>query len=203
MQKTKHHIKHQYTLYLELLSTKHYKHTLKHYITQVELLLIKLDLEALFQERFKTTYQKEYTGTKTHFTNPVEMREFYDDGVAILNWIKKKSGGLFSIKNVRLLGIELPLIYKVSNNIYYKAFIDFALYDMDLNKLYIYDIKTSKGSWSDKQKKDNMDSMLNKSMSNFSSLSEKYLNNQNIQFPESKFPTPYIVTGKQIGRGHV
>lgn len=114
----------------------------------------KLDLEALFQERFKTTYQKEYIGTKTHFTNPVEMREFYDDGVAILNWIKKKSGGLFSIKNVRLLGIELPLIYKVSNNIYYKAFIDFALYDMDLNKLYIYDIKTSKGSWSDKQKKD-------------------------------------------------
>ena len=28
------------------------------------------------------------------------------------------------------------------------------MYDEDLNKIYIYDIQTSKGSWSDKQKKD-------------------------------------------------
>ena len=114
----------------------------------------KIDLEALFQERFKAVYQKEYEGTKTHFTNPSEMRDFYDDGVAILNWIKKKSGGLFTTRNVRLLGIELPLLLKISNNIYYKAFIDFALYDEDLNKLYIYDIKTSTRGWSDHEKKD-------------------------------------------------
>ena len=69
----------------------------------------KMDLEALFQERFRAVYQKEYEGTKTHFTNPAEMRDFYDDGIAILQWIKKKSGGLFTTRNVRLLGIELPL----------------------------------------------------------------------------------------------
>lgn len=114
----------------------------------------KIDLEALFQERFRAIYQKEYEGTKSHFTNPTEMREFYEDGIAILQWIKKKSGGLFSIKNVRLLGIELPLLIKIANNIYYKAFIDFALYDEDLKKLYIYDIKTSTRGWSNYEKKD-------------------------------------------------
>lgn len=114
----------------------------------------KIDLEALFQERFRAVYQKEYEGTKSHFTNPTEMREFYEDGIAILQWIKKKSGGLFSIKNVRLLGIELPLLIKISNNIYYKAFIDFALYDEDLKKLYIYDIKTSTRGWKDHEKQD-------------------------------------------------
>ena len=82
------------------------------------------------------------------------MRDFFDDGIAILNWIKKKSGGLFTTRNVRLLGIELPLLVKIANNIYYKAFIDFALYDEDLNKLYIYDIKTSTRGWSDHEKRD-------------------------------------------------
>ena len=114
----------------------------------------KIDLEALFQERFRAIYQKEYEGTKSHFTNPTEMREFYEDGIAILQWIKKKSGGLFTTRNVRLLGIELPLLLKIANNVYYKAFIDFALYDEDLNKLYIYDIKTSTRGWSDNEKKD-------------------------------------------------
>lgn len=114
----------------------------------------KMDLEALFQERFRAVYQKEYEETKTHFTNPAEMRDFYDDGIAILQWIKKKSGGLFTTRNVRLLGIELPLLLKIANNVYYKAFIDFALYDEDLNKIYIYDIKTSTRGWSDYEKKD-------------------------------------------------
>jgi len=116
----------------------------------------KLDLENIFTERLKDNYRKEFESTKSHFSSSDEMKEFFDDGIAILDWIKKKNTVLFTIKNVKLLGIELPLIYKISNGLYYKAFIDFALYDEDLDKIYIYDIKTSKGSWSDKQKKDDI-----------------------------------------------
>ena len=43
---------------------------------------------------------------------------------------------------------------KVQNNLFYKAFIDFALYDEDLDKIYIYDIKTSTRGWSDNDKRD-------------------------------------------------
>lgn len=132
--------------------------TLQEYInvmyTQTKAAAKRMDLSALLQERFKTIYQKEYESTKTHFTTPEEMREFYEDGVTILDWIKKKSNALFTTKNVKLLGIELPLLIKTANNLYFKAFIDFVLYDEDLNKIYIYDIKTSTRGWSDKEKKD-------------------------------------------------
>jgi len=57
---------------------------------------------------------------------------------------------------MRLLGIEIPLLLKVGNNLFYKAFIDFALYDEDLDKIYIYDIKTSTRGWSDYDKKDDI-----------------------------------------------
>ena len=114
----------------------------------------KMDLEALFQERFRKIYAEEYKAAGNHFTTAKEMGEFFDDATAILNFIKKNRNKLFTIRKVKLLGIELPLILKITNNIYYKAFIDFALYDEDLNKIYIYDIKTSTRGWSDYEKKD-------------------------------------------------
>ena len=114
----------------------------------------KMDLEMMFQDKFSETYTKEYKAAGNHFTTPIQMGEFFGDAINILQFIKKNRNKLFTIRNVRLLGIELPLLLKLSNNLYYKAFIDFALYDMDLNKVYIYDIKTSTRGWSDKEKRD-------------------------------------------------
>jgi hypothetical protein len=114
----------------------------------------KLDLEAIFQERFREVYSKEYKAAGAHFSNAEEMGSFFDDGITMLTWIRKNRNRLFTIRKMRLLGIELPLLLKIANNIYYKAFIDFALYDEDLNKVYIYDIKTSTRGWSDNEKRD-------------------------------------------------
>jgi hypothetical protein len=114
----------------------------------------KMDLESLFQERFREVYSKEYKAAGAHFSTAEEMGSFFDDGIAILKWIKTRRNKLFTIRKMKLLGIELPLLLKLSNNIYYKAFIDFALYDEDLNKVYIYDIKTSTRGWSDYEKRD-------------------------------------------------
>ena len=114
----------------------------------------KMDLESLFQERFREVYAKEYKASGAHFTDAAEMSEFFDDGIAILKWLKSRRNKIFTIRKMKLLGIELPLLLKLANNIYYKAFIDFALYDEDLNKVYIYDIKTSTRGWSDNEKRD-------------------------------------------------
>jgi hypothetical protein len=114
----------------------------------------KMDLESLFQERFREVYANEYKASGSHFTNAEEMGEFFDDGIAILKWLKSRRNKIFTIRKMKLLGIELPLLLKLANNIYYKAFIDFALYDEDLNKVYIYDIKTSTRGWSDNEKRD-------------------------------------------------
>jgi hypothetical protein len=114
----------------------------------------RINLEELFQERFREIYSKEYKSSGAHFTTSSEMNSFYEDAVAILDWIKKRRNKLFTIRNMVLLGIEMPLLINISNNVYYKAFLDYAVYDIDLNKIYIYDIKTSTRGWSDYEKKD-------------------------------------------------
>ena len=114
----------------------------------------RMDLETLFTERFREVYRKEYEKVGEHFSNPLEMRDFFDDGIAILSWIKARRNKLFTIRKVKLLGIELPLLVGVSKNIFLKGFIDFILYDTELNKVYIYDIKTSTRGWGEREKKD-------------------------------------------------
>jgi hypothetical protein len=112
------------------------------------------DIISLFNERFKATYKKEFESTKQHFSNPDEMREFYEDGVNILEWFKKHRSQFFTTRNVVLLGIEMPLMVGLTKNLFLKGYIDFVLYDKDLDKVYIYDIKTSRSGWNDKAKKD-------------------------------------------------
>jgi hypothetical protein len=114
------------------------------------------DIVALFNERFKSIYKSEFEKTKQHFSNPDEMREFYEDGVNILEWFKKHRSQFFTTRNVVLLGIEIPLMVGLSKNLFLKGYIDFILYDKDLDKIYIYDIKTSRSGWNDKAKKDDI-----------------------------------------------
>jgi hypothetical protein len=114
----------------------------------------RMNLIELFQDKFREVYSKEYKAAGAHFTNPVQMGEFFEDAIAILNFIQKNRNKLFTIRKMRLLGIEIPLLLNVANNIFLKGFIDFVLYDEDLDKVYIYDIKTSTRGWSDSEKRD-------------------------------------------------
>lgn len=114
----------------------------------------RMDLEELFQSNFSQVYAKEYKKMGSHFTSPQEMGEFYEDAIAILKWIKKNRNVLFSIRKMKLLGIEIPILMNISNNMFLKGFIDFVLYDETLDKIYIYDIKTSTRGWGDSDKKD-------------------------------------------------
>ena len=114
----------------------------------------RIDLEELFTEHFKKVYKTEYEKAGEHFSTPSEMRDFFDDGIAILKWIKTRRNILFTIRKVKLLGIEMPLLVGLTKNIYLKGYIDFILYDTELNKVYIYDIKTSTRGWGEREKKD-------------------------------------------------
>jgi hypothetical protein len=112
------------------------------------------DIIGMFNERFRAVYKEQFESSKQHFSNPDEMREFYDDGVNILEWFKKHRSQFFTTRNVVLLGIEMPLMVGLTKNLFLKGYIDFVLYDKDLDKVYIYDIKTSRSGWNDKAKKD-------------------------------------------------
>lgn len=117
-----------------------------------------INIEEYFEERFRENYAKGYKDNKNvHFSSPKEMREFYDDGLAILDFVKKRRVEYFSLKNYYLVGVEIPIVIapnKTHNNVLFNGFIDLVLYHEPTETFIIYDIKTSRGSWTEKQKKD-------------------------------------------------
>ena len=114
-----------------------------------------MDLEELFQEKFIGLYKEGYKQNKdTHYSSPEELREFFEDGVAILEFLKKKRKQYFGNRGWHLAGIELPIVMNVGRNLVYKGFIDLVLYHEPTDKFYVYDIKTSTRGWNDKAKKD-------------------------------------------------
>jgi hypothetical protein len=118
----------------------------------------EINIEEYFEDRFRENYAKGYKDNKNiHFSNPEEMREFYDDGLAILDFIKKKRGEYFSKTGWYLVGIEIPIVIspdKRYNNVLFNGFIDLVLYHEPTEQFVIYDIKTSTRGWRDKEKKD-------------------------------------------------
>ena len=134
--------------------------TLQHYIAVIYNIsgaeADRIDLEAYFEERFRETYLKDYKSNKNvHFSDPVEMRDFYEDWLEIIKTIKKLRSGLFSKQGWFLVGCEVPILitpipeYK---NILYKGYLDVVLYHEPTNSLKIMDIKTSTKGWDDNTK---------------------------------------------------
>ena len=114
-----------------------------------------INLEELFQSKFINLYQEEYKkNSDTHYSSPTELREFFEDGVAILDFLKKKRNLYFKKKEWHLVGVEIPILLNLGNNIMYKGYIDLVLYDEKNDKFHVYDIKTSTKGWGDKEKKD-------------------------------------------------
>jgi hypothetical protein len=150
----------------------------------------RMDLITLFQDKFSEVYSKEYKAAGAHFTTPVQMGEFFEDAIAILNFIQKNRNKLFTIRKMRLLGIEIPLLLNVANNVFLKGFIDFVLYDEELDKVYIYDIKTSTRGWSDSEKKD--DSKIAQIL-----LYKEYFSKQ-FGFDVEKIEVEYFIVKRKI-----
>ena len=117
----------------------------------------RIDIEKHFEERFRETYLKDYKSNKnTHFSNPAEMKEFFDDGVEILKYFKKKRNVHFSKRGWHLVKCELPLLITPNpafKNVLYRGYLDIVLYHEPTNTIKIIDIKTSTRGWGDKEKK--------------------------------------------------
>jgi len=115
----------------------------------------KIHLPTYFKTRFMELYKQ--NSVHGHFSNAGEMSEFFEDAIAILEFIKKKRNLFFSKKNSELIGIEIPIngpIVEGIESVKMKGFIDLVIYDKTVDKYTIYDIKTSTRGWSDYEKKD-------------------------------------------------
>ena len=118
----------------------------------------RINIEELFEETLRECYAKDYKRNKNeHFSTPEELREFYDDGVAILQNFKKKKGGHFSKKGWYLVGCEIPIVITPNlrlNRVKYMGYLDIVMYHEPTNTFKIIDIKTSTKGWNKYAKKD-------------------------------------------------
>ena len=118
----------------------------------------RIDIEELFEETLRRCYAEDYKRNKNiHFSTPEELREFFDDGIAILQYFKKKKGGYFSKKGWWLVGCEIPIVISPNiryNNVKYMGYLDVVLYHEPSNTFKIIDIKTSTKGWNKYTKKD-------------------------------------------------
>jgi len=134
--------------------------TLQYYIDTIYNISNKkadeLDLNTYFKTQLTEEYKKGLKQNKDQqYSTPDELREFYEDGCAIIDSFKKDKVKWFKVRNWRLVGCEVPIVYPIEghNNLYMKGFIDIVVYDEKYNMYYIYDIKTSTRGWGDKEKK--------------------------------------------------
>lgn len=118
----------------------------------------KLDLPGCLQEQMTQHYMMAVTDLNgEHFSNAQELQEFYEDGVAILDWLKRHRGEYFTNQGYELVGIEIPLYTQASDkneNVIMNGFLDIVIREVDTDRIIILDIKTSTKGWNDYAKKD-------------------------------------------------
>ena len=114
-----------------------------------------LPLQEMLLHRMKynyTTIMEKNGGVE--FCTQADMEEFYQHGLLILEWFKKKRANFFSKKNYELVGIEVPINYDLPNDIKFIGYMDVVIYDNFRDRYKIIDIKTSTMGWNKYMKGD-------------------------------------------------
>jgi len=114
-----------------------------------------LPLDTMLLHRMRTNYSdilKSNGGVE--FCKQDDMVEFYEHGLLILEWFKKKRASYFSKKNYELVGVEVPIDYDLPNGIKFIGYMDIVIYDTFRDRYKIIDIKTSTMGWNKWQKAD-------------------------------------------------
>jgi hypothetical protein len=118
----------------------------------------RIDLIEDFEERLRNEYKKGYKSNNSkHYSKPEQLKEFYDDGVEIINFFKKNRSKYFSKRGWHLVGCEIPIVIPPNTflpNVKYMGYLDIVMYHEPTNTFKIIDIKTSTNGWNQKAKKD-------------------------------------------------
>ena len=114
----------------------------------------KLNLEQRLHDKMMELFKQ---GKEEYGKNPCtleEMREFFQDGVDILDFLKKRRADYFSKRGYKLIGCEVPIDVDLKKNVNIVGYLDLVILDEFHNTITIYDIKTSTRGWNKWMKKD-------------------------------------------------
>ena len=116
-----------------------------------------MDFGQMLKEGLANGYKQSIQEGQSHYSTPQQLSEFYHDGITILEYLRKKRTAYFTTKNIKLVGVEIPLTLQMKNNVQFVGFIDLVMYDEKNDKVKIYDIKTSTGGWNKYQNVERVD----------------------------------------------
>ena len=114
----------------------------------------KLNLEQRLHDKMMEQFKID---KETYGKDPCtleQLREFFQDGCNILDFVKKRRADYFSKRGYKLIGCEVPIEVDLKNNIKMVGYLDIVILDEYHNTLKIYDIKTSTQGWNKWMKKD-------------------------------------------------
>ena len=108
-----------------------------------------------FQERFMKMYgdYKEQIGD--NFATKKDLVEFVNDGLNIIEFFLQRRQMYFSKRGTKLLGVEMPILtppHEKFPDVMLFGKLDLVFYDEDLQKISIWDIKTSTRGWTKYEK---------------------------------------------------
>ena len=114
----------------------------------------KLNLEQRLHDKM---YERFQIDKEAYGKNPCtleEMKEFFNDGVAILDFVKKRRADYFQKRQYELIGCEVPIEFMLEKNIKMVGYLDIVLKHLPTDTITIIDIKTSTRGWNKWMKSD-------------------------------------------------
>ena len=152
------------------------------------------NIEELLEDNLREEYANQYKKNNSqHFSNGEEIREFYNDGVEILKFIKKKRSAYFSKKGWYLVGCEIPVSITPNSaykNVIYQGYLDVVLYHEPTDTFKIIDIKTSTRGWNAKVKKDEE--------KHFQLILYKKFFSEQFGIPEKNIDIEFLITRRKV-----
>ena len=114
----------------------------------------KLNLEQRLHDKLIEGFKKAKEEEGKEPCTLEQLREFFQDGVNILDFVKKRRADYFSKRGYKLIGCEVPIEVDLKKNVKIIGYLDLVILDEFLNTVTIYDIKTSTQGWNKWMKKD-------------------------------------------------
>ena len=88
-----------------------------------------LDLERSLQEKMIEIFNKD---KETYGKDPCtkeQLKEFFQDGCEILDFVKKRRADYFSKRGYKLIGCEVPVELDLQNNLKWVGYLDIVIKD--------------------------------------------------------------------------
>lgn len=150
---------------------------------------VDFDTSRLLKERMAAEVKDIDESERSEIVTKDELMEFYQDGVFILEYLKKKRSDWFTIRGWKLEGIEVELKKRVQDGLDFVGYIDILLKD-PLDNYHIIDLKTSTKGWGFYHKRDTV-------TTNQNVLYKKYLS-EKLDISMDKIRIEYLILKRKI-----